>query len=84
MSNIGNGNVESTPQDLSLILRDIAGLRDDLASVTRALTKDVGDQFVARGGRAVKAVENQVVEKPLVSLSIAVAAGILGARLLMR
>jgi len=91
--------------DLGDVMRDIASLKQDLANLTRSLSKEasaqlaparealgqfgdeaakLGETLNAQGSRAVKAVANQVEERPLTSLLIAFAIGFIGSRLLPR
>lgn len=70
--------------DFAAIRRDIGTLRDDIASVTGAFTKDVGESLTTRGGRAAHAVGQRLEQRPLLTLAMVFAIGFAGGRLLHR
>jgi hypothetical protein len=82
MNTVHKGNSTADHVDIDMILKDIATLRHDLASVTREIGQDVSDGVVLRGNKAAKAITTQITDQPVLSLLLAFALGALGGRLL--
>jgi hypothetical protein len=89
------GTSSGSGADLDAIVRDIAALRKDLATLienvkTGATDRVTGDArrfygaLAAEGERSAAAIAQQVEERPLASLAIAFAVGFVCSRVLMR